>query len=274
MRLMFAAALSLALAGPVAAQEGEPMTVGSDFGVAPWMMRGAAGPEGFGAELITEVGKRLGRPVEIVDINFSGIFAALAAGRIDFIVTALNITAERAERMLYTEPLFATGQGFVVRAGDEWTGIEGLRGKALAVNRGALSDTWATENAERYGFEVQRYDSFPDGVQAVLTRRAAAALNEIPVVTYAAKNNPAIIVAQRDYTGRNFAYAFRPDDAEYRNEVEGVLECMKADGTLAALYAKWYGDDPANNASLTTVFPGYGAPGFKGHDETPHEPRC
>lgn len=253
---------------------GAPMVVGSDFGVAPWMISGVAGPEGFGADLINEVGKRLGRPVEIVDINFSGIFAALAAKRIEFIVTALNITAERAESMLYTEPLFATGLGFVIRAGDEWGGFEGLDGKAVAVNRGAISDTWATANAEKYGFEVQRYDNFPDGVQALLTNRVVAAINEIPVVTYAAKINPAIKVAYRDFSGRNFAYAFRPESVEYRNKVEAALECMKKDGTIAGLFEKWYGDDPATNEPLTTVYPGFGAPGFKGYDETPHEPAC
>ncbi|WP_366517821.1 transporter substrate-binding domain-containing protein, partial [Tardiphaga sp.] len=55
----------------------KPLVVASDFGVAPWMVRGANGPEGFGADLINEIGKDLGRPkVEIVDINFSGLFAA------------------------------------------------------------------------------------------------------------------------------------------------------------------------------------------------------
>lgn len=40
--------------------------------------------------------------------------------------------------------------------------FEDLKGKAVAVNRGTISDTWATTNAEKYGFEVQRYDVFPD----------------------------------------------------------------------------------------------------------------
>ena len=131
--------------------------------------------------MIKEVAKRVGRPgVEIVDINFSGLFAALFSKRIEFTVNPLNITAERAERMLYTEPFFATGNGFLIRAADTMKGFEDLKGKQLAVNRGTISDTWATQNAEKYGFEVQRYDSFPESVQAVITRRAFTALNEIP----------------------------------------------------------------------------------------------
>jgi polar amino acid transport system substrate-binding protein len=253
--------LGLALAAPpLRAQEsdhptGKPLVVGSDFGIAPWMVRGTGGPEGFGVDMVNEIAKRLGRPgVEIVDVNFSGLFAALFAKRMEFTVNPLNITAERAERMLYTEPFFATGNGFLVRAAEEMKGLEDLKGKAIAVNRGTISDTWATANAERLGFEVQRYDTFPDSVQAVITRRAYAALNEIPTAVYAASQNRAMKVGFKDFTGRNFGFAFRPESREYRNKVEEVIECMKLDGTLVKLHEKWYGSAPDPMSSLTAVY--------------------
>jgi len=225
--------------------------------------------------MINEVGKRIGRPsVEIVDVNFSGLFAALFSKRIEFTVNPLNVTAERAERMLYSEPFFATGNGFLVRAADEMKGFEDLKGKQLAVNRGTISDTWATANAEKYGFEVQRYDTFPDSVQAVITKRAFTALNEIPTTVFAASKNKAIKVGFKDFNGRNFAYAFRLEDAAYRNKVEEAIECMKLDGTLFKLHEKWYGSAPDQGSALEAVYYGYGAPGFKGFEPTAHVPKC
>ena len=267
-------------APPLRAQEsdhptGKTLVVGSDFGIAPWMVRGTGGPEGFGVDMVNEIAKRLGRPgVEIVDVNFSGLFAALFAKRMEFTVNPLNITAERAERMLYTEPFFATGNGFLVRAAEEMKELEDLKGKAIAVNRGTISDTWATANAERLGFEVQRYDTFPDSVQAVITRRAYAALNEIPTAVYAASQNRAMKVGFKDFTGRNFGFAFRPESREYRNKVEEVIECMKLDGTLVKLHEKWYGSAPDPMSSLTAVYFGYGPPGLKGYEPTAHKPSC
>jgi len=277
-----AAALALALsatAGALAQDADHPqnqkMVVGSDFGIAPWMVRGTAGPEGFGVDMMNELARRLGRPgVEIVDINFSGLFAALFAKRFEFTANPLNITAERAERMLYTEPFFATGNGFITRASDEMKSLEELKGKAVAVNRGTISDTWLTANAEKYGFEVQRYDTFPDSVQAVITRRAFAALNEIPTAVYAASQNRQIKVAFKDYTGRNFGIAFRPESRDYRNKVEEAIECMKMDGTLVKLHEKWYGGPPDAGSSMTAVFFGYGPPGLKGHEAVPHKLAC
>lgn len=74
----------------------EPLVLGSGFGAAPWMVRGAAGPEGFGMDLAAGLARRPRHPsVEVVDFNFSNLFAK----RIEFTVNPLNITAERAERM-------------------------------------------------------------------------------------------------------------------------------------------------------------------------------
>ena len=81
-RNFIAAVAALSFTGAAFAQEADhpkdkPLVVGSDFGVAPWMVRGANGPEGFGVDMIKEVAKRVGRPdVEIVDVNFSGLFDA------------------------------------------------------------------------------------------------------------------------------------------------------------------------------------------------------
>jgi polar amino acid transport system substrate-binding protein len=278
--LLIAAAVAVVLPSAAMAQDADhpkdkTMVVGSDFGVAPWMVRGASGPEGFGVDMVKDIAKRVGRPgVEIIDINFSGLFAALFSKRIEFTVNPLNITAERAERMLYTEPFFATGNGFLIRTADQMKGFEDLKGKQLAVNRGTISDTWATANAEKYGFEVQRYDTFPDSVQAVITHRAFTALNEIPTTIFAASRNKAIKVGFKDFNGRNFGYAFRLEDTAYRNTVEEAIECMKLDGTLAKMYEKWYGSAPDQTSTINAVFVGYGPPGFKGYEFKPHVPSC
>ena len=273
--LLFAASSSVGMAAEADHPANQPLVVGTDFGVAPWVTRTENGPQGFGVDLTNEVARRIGRPgVKIVDVNFSGLFSALFSKRIEFTVNPLNITAERADRMLFTEPIISTGNGFLLRTGDTMGGFTDLKGKELAVNRGTISDSWATENASKFGFSIQRYDVFPDTVQAVITGRAYAALNEIPTVVFAASKNKAVKVGYEDFNGRNFGYAFRLDDVAYRNKVDDALKCIKQDGTLRKLYIKWYGSEPAKGSAADTVYPGYGAPGFKGYDPTVHAPKC
>jgi ABC-type amino acid transport substrate-binding protein len=144
----------------------KPIQVGTDFGIAPFVFRSGSGPEGFSVDMVKEVSRRIRRPgAEIADMNMSGLISALMSKRIEMMVNPFGITAERSERMLFTEPYLGTGNAFIIRKSDQMKGLSDLSGKALAVNRGTISDTWATENAAKYGFEVQRYDSFPDSVQ-------------------------------------------------------------------------------------------------------------
>ena len=61
--MCLAAAAAMAIASAASAQDADhpkdkTLVVGSDFGVAPWMVRGASGPEGFGVSNIHSSARR------------------------------------------------------------------------------------------------------------------------------------------------------------------------------------------------------------------------
>ncbi|HEV8677003.1 MAG TPA: transporter substrate-binding domain-containing protein [Methylomirabilota bacterium] len=245
----------------------KPLVAAADVGFAPFSFKTPAGElTGFSVEFGREIARRLGRPgLEVIDQKFSVIFAGLFANRFELIIAPTNITQERAEQMLFSEPYMATGLGFLIRQEDAMKGVDDLKGKIVAVNNGSISDTWATENASKHGFEIQRYDKNADAVQAVLTRRAFANISEVPTVAYIATQQKALKVGHNLYTGRNFGLVFRKDDVEFRNEVEKIVEAMKKDGSLARLHEKWFGRPPDPGTAMTQVYEGFGAPGFPGH---------
>lgn len=281
--LLAAAALGLALlvAAPHAlAQRGShdpdaPLRVAADVGFAPFAIKQPDGEVvGFAVDSAREIAERLGRPgYEIVDVNWSAIFSGLFAARYEFNIAPTNITTERAGRMLFTEGYMETGLGVTIRAGEpDLEGPEGLEGKVVAVNNGSVSDTWATENRERYGFTVERYDKQPDAVQAVITRRAYATIADLPNSQYVATQNDRVKVGHAIYTGNVFGYPFRPDDKEFRDRVERIVEQMKLDGTYAEIHRKWFGDRPGPDSAMNKVWVGYGMPGFEGYSFEPHMP--
>ena len=262
--------------GGAFAQAPGPLKTGLDFGVVPFGMIDASGKKvGFSIDLAELIAQRLGRPgSEVIDQEFSGMFPALFAGRFEFIITPMFITKERAEQMLYTEPYLPADSAFVIRKDATMNGLEDLRGKVLAVNNGTYHDRWAQANAEKYGFQVHRYSNVTETIQAVATGRAFATANQSPTMLYAAAQNPRVKVGFVERTGDNFGLAFRKDDVENRNKVEEILECMKLDGTLKALYVKWFKEDPDPESSIAKVYEGYGVPGLPGYDPTPHTPKC
>ncbi|PHK96263.1 polar amino acid ABC transporter substrate-binding protein [Pseudoroseomonas rhizosphaerae] len=276
-----AAPLALAaLSGAAQAQQGQapqPLRTAVDGTFAPHAFpKLDGGVQGFNVDLFTEVARRMGRPITMDSASFSGLVPALNAGRYDFLAAPVTVTPERAENLLFTEGYLYTEFQFGIRKGTApIKSLEDIRGKAIAVNKGSAYDAWAQKNAAQLGFTVQTFDSQPDAVQAVVAGRVFATLGGNTTIRYAATRAPMLVP---DFTIKetraHWAAPFRKDNAELRNAVENVLECMKLDGTVARLSEKWFGTKPAADDAENTPFPGYGVPGLPGHDPTPHTPRC
>jgi polar amino acid transport system substrate-binding protein len=260
--------------GGVFAQQ--PLTVGLDATFAPHAMpKMGGGVEGFNVDMANEIGRRLGRSMNIVAQEWAGLIPGLQAKRFDFMVAPTTVTAERAKSLLFTEGYLNTDYQFVVRKDAPDIGKpEDLKGKTIAVNRGSIYDTWARQNGDKYGFQVESFSTTSDAVQAVLAGRAFANLAGNTAVAWAAKKNPDLKLSYTVSTGNVFAIPFRKDDVAMRNRVDEVVECMKRDGFFAKQSEKWFGVAPPPGAAAVTIFPGYGTPGFEGHDPTQHTLKC
>ncbi len=272
---------SLACSGPAWADDpdhpdNQALKVALDIGFAPFAFKQPDGvTTGYAYDLAVEIAHRLGRPgIDVQDVNFSSIFAGLYAKRFEMITAPVNITQERSEKMLFSEPYTPSGLGFLVKKGAKIATLDDLKGKAITVNSGSLSDKWAADNEAKYGYTTQRYNKNADAVEAVMVGRAFANVADVPVSRYIVTQNPLTEVAYVLDSGSNFGLVFRPEDAAFRYRVEGILECMKTDGGLAKIYHKWFGVDPEPGKSAAVVYPGTGAPGFAGYDPTPRQAPC
>lgn len=274
-------ALAVLVTVPAMAQEAdhpqnEKLKVACDLGFAPFCFKTAAGEiTGFTYDMSAALAKKLGRPgIDVTDSNFSAIFAGLFSKRYEMIPAPTNITKERAAQMLFSEPYMPTGLGFLVKKGGKIASLDELKGKAITVNNGSISDKWLTDNEAKYGYTIQRYNKNADAVQAVMIGRAFANVADVPVSRYVATQTPMAEVAFVLNSGNNFGVAFRKEDTAFRAKVELALECLKTDGTLAKIHEKWFGVKPDAASSTATVYPGTGAPGFEGYDATEHKAEC
>jgi len=250
--------------------------VGLDGTFAPHAMpKMDGGVEGFNVDLANEIGKRLDAKMDITAAQWSGLLPGMQAGTYDFIVAPTTLTEERSKSMLFTEGYLNTDYQFVVKKGaPAVTGLEDLKGKVIAVNKGSAYDKWARNLEGEIGWIVESYGTNTDAVQAVTSGRAFANVAGNTVSAWAVKKNPQIELSLLHSTGRVFSMPFRKDSTELRNKVEAAIECMKLDGTIAAMSERWFGVTPAPGSAAVTVQAGYGEPGFEGHDPTPHSADC
>jgi len=272
-RLLASAIGALLVASPAAAQT---IHTGVDATFAPHAMpKLGGGLEGFNIDMANEIAKRLHRPIEIEGTQFSGLIAGLNAKKYDWIAAPTTVTPERAKQMLFTEGYLDTDYQFLIKKGEpDIKSLEDLKGKTIALNKGSAYEAWAKENAEKYGFKYDVYDTNADAVQAVLSGRAFANLAGNTVVAWAAKQNPMLQLSYTIKTGLVWAIPFRIDDQAGRDQVDDVVKCMKMDGTFARLSEKWFGTKPAPDSATVKVNDGHGVPGMPGYEPTSTPPKC
>ena len=273
--VILAAALALA-SGAAVAQPKPPIKTGVDATFAPHAMpRLGGGLEGFNIDLGNEIARRLGRPIEIDGTEFSALIPGMNAKKYDFVLAPTTATPERAKAMLFSEGYMETDYRFLQRKADPpIASLDDLKGKTISLNKGSAYETWARQNAEKYGFKFDVYGTNADAVQAVLSGRADANLAGHTVVMWAAKQNAQVVPTFTYKTGLVWAVAFRLDDQAGRAEVNNAIKCMKQDGTIARLYEKWFGEKPGADSWANKIAPGHGVPELPGYDPGPVTPKC
>ena len=150
-------AAAMLVAGTVSA---ETMKVAADVGYSPHVMASASGGvEGYNVDIMDEMAKRMGVKHEVIDQEWSGIFAGLAAGKYVVIIAPTTVTKERAGKMLFGEPYFEVNYQFLLKKGSPQVNKLGdLAGKKIAVNKGNFYDKWlsAPERMDKYKWELVR----------------------------------------------------------------------------------------------------------------------
>ncbi len=276
--LLAALAAAAVLGAPAALAQNKPLIAGVDGTFAPHAMpKLGGGVEGFNVDLINEIAKQLGQPIEIFAGQFSGLIPAMNAGKISFVGAPTTVTPQRAENLLFSEGYLNTFYAVVIPAkSPDVTSFEQLKGKTISLNRGSAYDKWAQENAAKYGFKVESFGTNADAVQALLSGRADAHMSGNTVAAYSVvkANGQLKLATAKVDQGLVWGAAFRKDDPQLRNKVDEAIECLKMNGTLPRLYEKWFGHKPAPGSATVTVYPGYGVPGMAGYDPKEHKPSC
>ncbi len=267
---------ALLIATSVYAQEPPPLRTALDGTFAPHAFPNLSGGyQGFNVDLANEIGKRLKRKIVLDAAQFSGLVPALQAGTYDFLSAPTTVTKERAENMLFTEGYLNTDFQFLIKKGSpKVVKLEDLKGKTISVNKGSAYDSWARDLEGKIGWTVESFGTQTDAVQAVLVGRADANVAGNTVIAWAVKNNPQLELSYLYSTGLVWAAPLRKDSGELRKVLDGAIECMKLDGTIAKMHERWFGVAPAADSAAVTVFPGYGVPDMPGYDPTAHTPSC
>jgi polar amino acid transport system substrate-binding protein len=250
--LLTAAAITAALSFGMAHAEG--IKVGANVGNVPWEFEDASGKiVGFEVDLMTEVGKRLGKEVSFENIPFQGLFPAVQSGRIDAAVSSITITQKRLASVSFAQPYYDSDQSLTVMADSGIKSMDDMKGKIVAVDTGSTGDMWATENQAKYGIaEIKRFEGLAPAMLDVEAGRVNGYISDIPALLYYVKDKPQFKVVERILTGEQYSVMFNKD-APLAAEVNEVLTALKTEGFIATLHEKWFGAKAEDSTSTVKV---------------------
>lgn len=203
---------------------------------------------GFDIDLAKEAGKRLGREVEFKAIDWSSKEAELKSGRVDILWNGLDITEKRKENMLFSEPYMDNRQIIFVKK--EETGINSeadLAGKAVGTQSGGTAEEYIEENTElKNSFaDFKKYSDYIAAFMDLENGRLDAIVTDEITGRYHMSKKPDTFTVIDVAVGpvSTFGIGFRKEDTALRDEVQKVLDEMKADGTMAKISEQWFGED-------------------------------
>ena len=226
---------------------GKAIVVGLDDNFPPMGFKGDDGQiTGFDIDLAKEATKRLGREVEFKAIDWSSKEAELKSGRVDVLWNGLDITEKRKENMLFSEPYMDNRQIIFVKKGEtSITDEKSLAGKVVGTQSASTSEEYmdGSEFYKKDVKEVKKYSDFVSAFMDLENGRIDAVVGDEIVGRYYMSKHADKIDAVDVAVGpvSTFGIGFAKDNQALRDEVQKVLNEMKADGTMGKISEKWFG---------------------------------
>lgn len=120
------------------------LTVGAEIGYPPFEDFADDGvtPIGYDVDLMNAIGEKMGVKVEFINTAFDGILAGIGVNY-DAVASAITITDERKEEVLFSTPYISNYQAVVVPKGSDIkvSALTDLNGMSIALQKGTTSDT-------------------------------------------------------------------------------------------------------------------------------------
>ena len=244
-------ACSVAFITDAAAQE---LVVGANIGNVPWEFQDASGQfVGFELDLVREIGARMNRPVEVVNIPFNGLFSAVQSGRIDIAVSSITVTDKRLRSVAFAQPYYDSAQSLTVTSRSSAKSLADMRGKIIGVDTGSTGDMWTTANREKYGFDdIRRFEGLAPAMLDLQSGRIDAYISDIPSLEYFIKGKSIFRIIERIETGERYSMMFAKGKP-LADEVDAIISTLKQEGFIAELHERWFGTIPAETSSTVAV---------------------
>ena len=224
---------------------GRAVTVAVENAYPPFNVIDEETGEGVGWDYDTlgEICARLNCVPEYIETSWEGLIVAVSNGEYDMAADGITITEERAQIVDYSEGYIDVIQRMMVRVGeDRFSGAEDFVAGDFVIGVQVATTNYIAA-AELVDEErIVGYGEFGLAVQALITGDVdAVVIDDVAGQGYTGLNADKIKLLPDDLIKQQLGFIY-PQGSDLVEPFDMALADMRADGTLAAINAKWLGD--------------------------------
>ena len=196
---------------------------------------------GFDIDLMKAAAEAGGFTVEFQNTAWDGIFAGLAAGEYDAVMSSVTITEDRKETMDFSVPYINAGQVLIVPMGTSGvTTLADLNGKTAAAQIGT---TGSFEIEKVAGVELKTYDEIGLAFEDMANGRVDAVVADTPVAADFALMNPnykdKFKIVGEPFTDEYYGVAVKKGNTEVLQTLNKGLNAVVDTDTYTKIEDKW-----------------------------------
>ena len=197
---------------------------------------------GIDAEIAQAIADKLDLTLEISDMDFTTIVAAIQNGKADIALAGMTVNEDRLKSVDFSTS-YATGiQVIIVKEGSAITSVDDLSegGYVIGVQESTTGDIYTTTDLEDEGLgTVNRYNKGADAVQALMVGKVDCVVIDNEPAKAFVEANEGLKILDTQYTVEDYAIAYSKDNQDLGSAIDAALVELIADGTVQAIIDKY-----------------------------------
>jgi len=210
-------------------------------------------PKGFDVDIGNALCSKLNAKCAWVVQDWDGMIPALMSGKFDAIMSSMTNTADRREKISFTDKYYTVASRMVAKAdaGLDPTIPGSLKGKKVGVQRSNPHETYAKAVLAPAGAKVISYPTTDEMLSDLRNGRLDAVLADGPVLSvgflsqadgkgFAFTGKP---VLDSKYFGDGIAIGVRKNDARLAERLNSALNAIRTDGEYDRIARRYFNFD-------------------------------
>ncbi|WP_430616485.1 polar amino acid transport system substrate-binding protein [Enterococcus sp. DIV0176] len=220
-------------------QDSGKLVVGTSADFAPFefhtMIDGKDQIVGVDIDLANEIAKELGVKVEVMDMEFNAVLAALQQGKVNLAISGISATEERQQTFDFSDNYFAPPQKMVINKenANELTSLKSFAKKKVGAQKGSVQEDVVKEQVP--DAQLVSVAKVPNLIIELKQGSIDGLVLEETVANSYIENNPELMLADVDLVSSDeeaYAIALPKGEEDLQKKVNQVIKELQSSGKM------------------------------------------